>query len=206
MARLSPSCRQRCGPCAVSPAEFKKNFKEQKLAAWQPLYSSGSVAIAFFVIGIFFLVFGAVITVYDAAVIEVVVDYTTCNDCHTAQFNETCQCNVTVDVKKQIPKPVYVQYQLDSFFQNHRRLVKIYNFAKVLKIFCFKIILLCCIDDRYFWSELTEKIFKIAVTVGRRTRIIHPEQKSISCLLNLERTKGFDSLVGAFYSNKSGLL
>lgn len=119
----STSVRQRCGPCTVSASEIKKNFKEQKLAAWQPLYSSGNVAIAFFVIGIFFLIFGTVITVYDAAVVEVVVDYTECNGCHTMNYNDTCQCNMTVEVSKKIPKPVYVQYQLDGFYQNHRRYV-----------------------------------------------------------------------------------
>ena len=109
-----------------SPRGCKKDFKEQKLPAWQPLYSSGSVSLCFFIVAVFFLVFGSVILVEDQTVVEVTEDYTTCNDCQLTAYNESCSCEMTIEVDEKIPAPVYVQYQLDGFFQNHRRLLEYY--------------------------------------------------------------------------------
>lgn len=33
-------------------------------------------------------------------------------------------CKITFDVETQIEPPIYVYYQLDNFYQNHRRYVK----------------------------------------------------------------------------------
>lgn len=33
-------------------------------------------------------------------------------------------CTVTIDIDADIPQPIYVYYQLDNFYQNHRRYVK----------------------------------------------------------------------------------
>ena len=122
--------RQRTNCCKqLMPTNFKQNFKEQTLPAWQPLYKSGSVALSFFIIALFFLIFGIVIIVEDNTVVEVIRDYTDCNDCNDFDFarNDSgciaCNCTISIEVEEDIPKPVYVQYKLEGFYQNHRRLV-----------------------------------------------------------------------------------
>lgn len=45
------------------------------------------------------------------------------------RYDETCKeprkkCTVTLNVAKDMPGPVFVYYQLDNFYQNHRRYVK----------------------------------------------------------------------------------
>lgn len=44
--------------------------------------------------------------------------------CQIAQAEAGTQCTLSFDVTKDMKAPVYVYYQLDNFYQNHRRYVK----------------------------------------------------------------------------------
>lgn len=41
------------------------------------------------------------------------------------------QCTVPISIKEKIVAPVYVYYQLDNFYQNHRRYVKSRSFQQL---------------------------------------------------------------------------
>lgn len=42
------------------------------------------------------------------------------------------ECEVTIDVKQTMKKPVFVYYQLDNFYQNHRRYVKSKEYKQLM--------------------------------------------------------------------------
>jgi len=138
---------------STTPAAAKTNkpsdsrFKQQKLKAWQPILTAGTVLPTFFVIGIVFIPIGAVLYITSHNVQEHILDYTdSCVaeiknsiekvPCKIAINNETimnslkfgngqeCSCDLTFTVSDEMPKPVYVYYGLTNFYQNHRRYVK----------------------------------------------------------------------------------
>ena len=92
-------------------------FKQQRLPAWRPVPTILSIIIVFSFFGIVFIILGILILLYSYKIKSQEVDYT--NKCEN---NEYCIVNITIEEK--IPKPVFVYYQLDGFFQNSRRFVK----------------------------------------------------------------------------------
>lgn len=54
-------------------------FKQQRLPAWQPILTAGTVLPTFFVIGIAFIPVGIGLLYFSDEVKEIVVDYTHCN-------------------------------------------------------------------------------------------------------------------------------
>lgn len=54
----------------------------------------------------------------------------------TAQYDDQCKeigkdCPITLTVPQDIKQPIYVYYQLDNFYQNHRRYVKSRSFDQL---------------------------------------------------------------------------
>jgi hypothetical protein len=96
----------------------ENNFKQQKLSAWRPVPTITSTTITFVVFGIIFLILGIVILIYSNQIQEVSVEYTTC------PINNSSFCNMTLIVPSTMTAPVMVYYQLNNFYQNHRRYVK----------------------------------------------------------------------------------
>lgn len=101
--------------------EFEKlknsKFKQQKLPAWRPVPTITSTSATFIIFGISFIIIGAVVLSYSNKVVEV-----------SAQYNAVCNLNSVCTIKLQVndtmTAPVMVYYQLDNFYQNHRRYVK----------------------------------------------------------------------------------
>lgn len=118
-------------------------FKQQKLPAWQPILTAGSVLPLFFVIGVAFVSIGVGLWFSSQKVKEFEYDYTDCQPAD-AVANETCasriesqnidardcKCTFNVTGDKLTPEggdwegPVFMYYGLDNFYQNHRRYVK----------------------------------------------------------------------------------
>ena len=115
-------------------------FKQQKLPAWQPILTAGTVLPTFFVIGIAFVPIGVGLMYFSNQVHEVVVDYTDCvsadqtraeQRCSDAiadpnwDENNICVCELPVNIgETSWAGPVYMYYGLTNFYQNHRRYVK----------------------------------------------------------------------------------
>ena len=108
-------------------------FKQQTLPAWRPIPSFRSTMITFTVFGVIFLGLGVLLYIMSDQIQEVGVtnydDNDLCKDKTTGQAKPTC--NVDFWVNDTIKAPVYIYYQLDNFYQNHRRYVKSRSFNQL---------------------------------------------------------------------------
>ena len=104
-------------------------FKQQTLPAWRPIPSFRSTMITFTVFGVIFLGLGILLYIMSDHIQEVVVpSYDDTDDCPK---NLGGECELKFNVNSTMKAPVYVYYQLDNFYQNHRRYVKSRSFNQL---------------------------------------------------------------------------
>lgn len=108
-------------------------FKQQKLPAWQPVLTAGTVLPTFFIIGIAFIPVGIALLYFSDEVREHVIDYTNCIQKNTSVMcsdvikegkNKSCICEIDFTLEKDFLGNVYMYYGLSNYYQNHRRYVK----------------------------------------------------------------------------------
>ncbi|KAK9696444.1 LEM3 (ligand-effect modulator 3) family / CDC50 family [Popillia japonica] len=116
-------------------------FKQQRLPAWQPILTAGTVLPTFFVIGIAFIPVGIALLYFSDEVQEKIIDYTLCNktvyeDGVSKELDQTClsiitedaladcYCNITFNLNVDFLGKVYMYYGLTNYYQNHRRYVR----------------------------------------------------------------------------------
>ncbi|XP_062012135.1 ALA-interacting subunit 3-like [Rosa rugosa] len=107
-------------------------FTQQELPACKPILTPKWVISAFMLVAIVFIPIGVATLFASRDVVEIVDRYET--ECIPAssrsdkvkyiQTPGNKPCNRTLTVKKHMKHPIYVYYQLDNFYQNHRRYVK----------------------------------------------------------------------------------
>mmetsp|Transcript_43004 Transcript_43004/g.30984 ORF Transcript_43004/g.30984 Transcript_43004/m.30984 type:complete len:233 (+) Transcript_43004:19-717(+) len=105
----------------------ESRFKQQTLPAWRPIPSFASTMITFGVFGLIFLCLGIVLYIMSDQIQEVVVDYT--SNCASG---DSTVCVLSVDIAETIESPIYVYYQLENFYQNHRRYVKSRDYQQLM--------------------------------------------------------------------------
>ncbi|XP_076285816.1 cell cycle control protein 50A isoform X2 [Lasioglossum baleicum] len=116
-------------------------FKQQRLPAWQPILTAGTVLPTFFVIGIAFIPVGIGLLYFSDQVKEYIIDYT---DCNSTNYNRSdgvpytcaeyiakvphpripCTCEINFTLPSHFNGKIYMYYGLTNFYQNHRRYVK----------------------------------------------------------------------------------
>ncbi|XP_048831205.1 cell cycle control protein 50A-like [Brienomyrus brachyistius] len=108
-------------------------FKQQRLPAWQPILTAGTVLPAFFVIGLIFIPIGIGLYVTSNNIKEFEIDYTgadmssPCFNCSQGpSWNSTwpCHCSIAFTLDQPFESNVFMYYGLSNFYQNHRRYVK----------------------------------------------------------------------------------
>uniref|UniRef100_A0A8C4DEP1 Cell cycle control protein n=2 Tax=Dicentrarchus labrax TaxID=13489 RepID=A0A8C4DEP1_DICLA len=108
-------------------------FKQQRLPAWQPILTAGTVLPAFFVIGLIFIPIGIGLYVSSNNIKEFEIDYTgvdISNPCYSCaknfSWNSTtpCVCSMNFTLEQPFESNVFMYYGLSNFYQNHRRYVK----------------------------------------------------------------------------------
>ncbi|CAK9314656.1 unnamed protein product [Citrullus colocynthis] len=107
-------------------------FTQQELPACKPILTPRWVISAFMLVSIIFVPIGVASLFASRDVVEIIDRYET--ECIPEQFRndkvgfiqgpavKTCRRNITVP--KRMKQPIYVYYQLDNFYQNHRRYVQ----------------------------------------------------------------------------------
>lgn len=105
-------------------------FKQQRLPAWQPILTAGTVLPTFFVIGIAFIPVGVGLLYFSDQVEEYAVDYTDCININgvkcadVIEKGDDCECTFPISLDKPFTGKVMMYYGLTNFYQNHRRYVK----------------------------------------------------------------------------------
>ncbi|KAL9266658.1 ALA-interacting subunit 3-like protein [Drosera capensis] len=108
-------------------------FTQQELPACKPILTPGWVISTFIAVGIVFIPIGLASLSASEHVVEISHRYD--RDCVPEGFDNDLvgfiqstttnkTCTVTLTVPKQMKQPIYIYYQLDNFYQNHRRYVK----------------------------------------------------------------------------------
>lgn len=89
------------------------------LPAWRPVPSFGSTMVIFGVFGVIFLTLGITLYVMSESIQGVTQEYDS-----KCAIKSDSDCVIDIVLENDITAPVYVYYQLDNFYQNHRRYVK----------------------------------------------------------------------------------
>ncbi|XP_022687969.1 cell cycle control protein 50A-like isoform X2 [Varroa jacobsoni] len=123
--------------------QFGSAFRQQRLGAWQPILTAGTVLPTFFLVGLAFIPVGILLFLSSEGVCEAQVDYTDCgkdghnvitcneelhiylhNGTHSGSGPYECTCYEPIDLDTDFPAYVFIYYGLSNFYQNHRRYVK----------------------------------------------------------------------------------
>jgi hypothetical protein len=119
-------------PTTISKRPKYSKFTQQELPACKPILTPGWVISTFMLVSIVFIPIGVASLFASWHVVEIVYRYET--DCippasrrdkvKYIQSIEDKICTKNLTVPKHMKQPIYVYYQLDNFYQNHRRYVK----------------------------------------------------------------------------------
>ena len=96
----------------------KSAFKQQRLPAWRPVPTIGAILIIFVVFAIVFIILGIILLVYSKDVKKISYRY------DKVCTNLNAQCDISFTLTEDMDSPIMIYYQLEGFFQNHRRYVK----------------------------------------------------------------------------------
>ena len=83
----------------------ESDFSQQKLPAWQPILTAGTVLPAFFVIGIAFVAIGVGLLHFSNQVLEYDVNYTECPSIDQTDNGKLCKVVVNETISKNLTKP-----------------------------------------------------------------------------------------------------
>mmetsp|Transcript_69521 Transcript_69521/g.81165 ORF Transcript_69521/g.81165 Transcript_69521/m.81165 type:complete len:307 (+) Transcript_69521:45-965(+) len=90
--------------------------KERILQEWTSDNREKKTIISFALLTIFFTVFGIALAVLTSKIQMVEVRY----DSFCGTPAQRAVCNMSVTFSETLPSPVYIYYELDNFYQNHR--------------------------------------------------------------------------------------
>lgn len=92
---------------------------------WRPVPSILSTTLCFGITGIIFLVLGIILLLYSHKIKEIEIRYDNIPECKQAlQSTTNKQCQIPIELESDFNGPVMVYYQLNNFYQNHRRYLK----------------------------------------------------------------------------------
>ncbi|XP_020223719.1 ALA-interacting subunit 3 [Cajanus cajan] len=106
-------------------------FTQQELPACKPILTPRAVISAFLLVSVVFVPIGVAALIASRKVVEIVYRYESkcippnvTDKVAYIQSSADKTCKFSLHVEKHMKSPIYVYYQLDNFYQNHRRYVK----------------------------------------------------------------------------------
>lgn len=128
-------------PIQSRRAKVFYQFTQQNLPACKPVLTPSWIVTTFLLMGVIFIPIGLVTLRTSHSVIEIVERYDT--ECIPEKFrgNKVSyikdstilkNCSLYLKVPKHMKAPIYIYYQLDNYYQNHRRYVKSRNDQQLL--------------------------------------------------------------------------
>ena len=100
-------------------------FKQQMLPAWRPVPTYPFTMTIFIVFGIVFLTLGIVMYAMSNKIQQVIIPY-------SSECGEQTQCTLEFKIDDDIEGPLYTYYELNNFYQNHRRYVKSRSYTQLM--------------------------------------------------------------------------
>lgn len=107
-------------------------FKQQRLPSWQPVLTPFRIIIIFLIIGIIFLPVGVSLLQISNNLNEKIVYYggddnldvdSSLSCVNPTTTNQPCTLTIDIKLEDDWNGPVYVYYELQNYYQNHRRYV-----------------------------------------------------------------------------------
>jgi hypothetical protein len=89
------------------------------LKSWQPVPTWQSTIVLFFLIGLALIGFGVALIAINANIVEVTQRYDDLDACETVPGT----CTVKFEVTKDMEQPIFFYYEIENFYQNHRRYI-----------------------------------------------------------------------------------
>lgn len=92
---------------------------------WRPVPTILSTTLCFVISGVLFVAIGVILLFLSNQIKEYAVRYDNYKECDLSQ-NKTSnhKCNITIRIEETLNPPIMVYYQLENFYQNHRRYIK----------------------------------------------------------------------------------
>ena len=87
-------------------------FKQQKFPGWRPLPTISCITIIFISFGVFFILFGIIITIFVGKLKE-----------YKFRYDLICgsgTCTFPIQIEEEMEKPIMIYYQINNVRQNHR--------------------------------------------------------------------------------------
>lgn len=119
----------------------KKKFIPKKSSfVWRPVPTILSTTLCFLISGVIFITIGAILLYYSQQIREFVIRYDNLNYCDLSNKNLTVnndlnnyqlKCNISITIEETFEPPVMVYYQLENFYQAHRRYIKSKSLAQL---------------------------------------------------------------------------
>lgn len=101
-------------------------LRQQRMKSWQPILDPWYVIAAFAAIGAIFVPVGVKLNQISNDVVEVKRQYDAYDDPDAlcginSTANARRKCSVTLTVPKDMAPPIFLHYEIDNFYQNHKR-------------------------------------------------------------------------------------
>ncbi len=110
-------------PESQSKEKYVNIFK--KGLVWRPVPTILSTTLCLLITGIIFITIGIIVLVLSQQIKEFKIRYDNIEECDKALSNENSkECTLTINLDSNFDSTVMVYYQLENFFQNHRRYIK----------------------------------------------------------------------------------
>jgi len=124
--------RQQTSAVGFEGGPHDQDFKQQKLEpVCSPILTSDVLRNVLVVVGICFIILGSVLLSYSNGIVEQKTRYDNVAECQVTSDTDSAtlpkKCELTLTIENDMELPVYFYYELNGFYQNHRKFIQSYS-------------------------------------------------------------------------------